>query len=405
MSNQFHSLLASPTQASLLSNLNLPPNEERALISAAKEISQAISLGFTALRAEVRQKKLDHDVPRPKFAIQGSYIYGTMNAPAYPPAQQVDIDLGMYLPFSALGNGQQPKTATGYYFDAVTRILSEYIHHQSKSWVLPPKDRQKSTCIRVVLSETTHVDIPLYAVPEGELNRIDESKMALLKQENEYPELLTNEEFYMDSLALEAVTPDVIHMAHREEGWLPSDALVIRDWVKSQFRQMGKMIRPVNRFLKAWRDEVWREGGGPSSIFLLAHSLQSFPEKRDNLTHCDALKAVIEELPSVFQRPLLVPCPTTEDKYAKEDLRSRIDEKTQADYQHEFDELRRQYMLAKTEGAVEANRLLVTLFGSRLPHDPSRIQVVDDAAATVREIQSATPDILPLHTTERSTSG
>ena len=36
----------------------------------------------------------------PKFITQGSFAYGTINAPAHPPRQQADLDDGLYLPLS-----------------------------------------------------------------------------------------------------------------------------------------------------------------------------------------------------------------------------------------------------------------------------------------------------------------
>lgn len=405
MPNQFHSLLASRSHEALLTNLDLTSSEKANLVGAAEEIRRTIIAGFAVLREQVRKGRLDYEVPKPKFAIQGSYIYGTLNAPENPPTQQVDIDLGMYLPFSALGHGQQPKTATEYYFSAVTRILTEYIKGKRKSWTIPSSEDQKDTCIRVILNEKTHIDIPLYAVPEGELNRVTDELIARNKSESFTVEMIHDEEMLLESYAIEAVTPDVIHMAHREKGWLPSDALVIRDWIKSQFRQLGTMIRPVNRFLKAWRDHAWPEGGGPSSIFLLAHSLRSFPVDTNGLSHCDTLEAVINELPNVFNRPLLIPCPTPEDKNAKEDLCGRIDTDKQNLYRSSFEDFKAQYARAKNTDRRTANAILIDLFGKRMPNDPYRIVVVNDAAAKAAEIVSSKPDVRPLYTTDRSTSG
>jgi hypothetical protein len=405
MTNQFHSLLASRSSESLLGNLDLPEHEEQALVDAAKEIRSVIVAGFADLREKVKRQRLEHEVPKPKFAIQGSYAYGTLNAPAYPPQQQVDIDLGIYLPFSALGNGQQPKTATGYYFDAVTQILEAHVQSKRNNWTIPKGENQKDNCVRVLLSEKTHIDIPLYAVPEGELHRITEEQLRVMKANEQLPEMIRDSEFFFDTSALEAVDPSVIHMAHRKKGWQPSDALAIRDWVKSHFRQMGSMIRPVNRFLKAWRDETWPNGGGPSSIFLLSHSLASFPSNTNGLSHCDALEAVINELPSVLDSPVLVPCPTPEDKDAKEDLRRRISDKEAEEYSRQFVGLRDNYAQAKREDPKVANAILINLFGERMPFDPTRIVVTSAVASTVASIRNTKPDVRPLHTTDRSTSG
>jgi|GEM_PF-1381740 len=411
MPNKFHSLLASRTQDSLLKKLNLSADEEQQLIDAAREIRSAIIQGFTALRERAKRDDLQYEIPEPKFAIQGSYIYGTLNTPAYPPQQQVDIDLGIYLPFSALGDGEQPKEVTTDYFQAVTQILQEHKRSNSKcSWILPAEEEQKPTCIRIIISEKTHIDLPLYAVPESELNRVTESQSrssisGMIDTEDDLFTFLTNQDELFEEKTLEAVNPDVIYLAHRKDGWIPSDALVIRDWVRGQFRRLGSMIRPINRFLKAWRDEVWRSGGEPSSILLLAHSLRSFPQDSDGLTHCEALEFVINALPSIFNHPLLVPCPKSEDRHAKEDLCERISPEKKAEYLDQFRILQQQYCQAKNLPPENANQVLINIFGPRMPSDHSRIIVESQSDPTVKKILSSKPEVKPLYTTLRSNSG
>jgi len=409
MPNKFHSLLTSKTHESLISNLNLSPSEDKALLNASKEIRTAIIAGFTELREQAKRQQLDIEVPSPKFAIQGSYAYGTLNAPANPPAQQVDIDLGVYLPFSVLGNGEKPKAATTYYFNAVTSILNRYIEeNRNGQWFLPPEDQQKPSCVRVVLSESSHIDLPLYAVPEDEFKRIMSDSILLAKAKMIHEErhsVSDSEDFSLDEALIEAVEPDVIYMAHREEGWKPSDALVIRAWVMSGFNNLGSMIRPVNRFLKSWRDEEWPEGGGPSSIFLLAHSLKFYPQDSNGMTHCEVLEHVICELTDIFSRPLLVPCPTSEDREAKENLHDRITPEKKEIYKTAFSRLSDQYVSARKLQPEAANQVLINLFGNRMPNDPARIEVTSELAAHINHIQSAEPDIKPLYTTDRSTSG
>ena len=150
----------------------------------------------------MRRQQLDYEIPKPKFAIQGSYIYGTLNAPENPPIQQVDIDLGMYLPFSTLGDGVQPKTAAKYYFDQVTSILENYIAVNRKSWVL----QQKDTCIRIVLDAKTHIDIPLYAVPEGELNRVTEERRKNPVTQDHLPQMIQDDALFLEGHFIDSVS-------------------------------------------------------------------------------------------------------------------------------------------------------------------------------------------------------
>ncbi|MCW4629410.1 MULTISPECIES: CBASS cGAMP synthase [Marinomonas] len=404
MVNHFHSLLASKTKPSLLSNLNLTKNEEDVLVLAAKDIRKAIISGFKDIREKFKREKIEIEVPRPKFAIQGSFAYGTLNDPANPPEQQVDIDLGMYLPFSALGNGQEPKTATTFYFNSVTSILNAFIQSNNNGWQILSGEKEKDTCVRVIVNNKSHIDIPLFAVPESEFNNVIEDRQ-LTEAKLEVALLTIDEELDMESYQVKAVDPNVIHMAHRKDGWLPSDALVVSRWITHQFNLKGPMIRPVNRFLKAWRDIEWPDGDGPSSIFLLLHSIKSYPDNSNGMNHCQVFKEVVDRLPQVFDSPLLIPCPTSSDKNNKNDLRTSISDENKHIYKQKFESFTRQYNLAKNTNPPEANNILIDLFGERFPRDPSRIVVNDEPDNKVREITGTEPEIHPLRTTERSTSG
>lgn len=405
MPNKFHSLLASTTEESFLKNLNLSPQDEQELLSAASEIRNSLLAGFSVLREEQLKVNAEIEVPKPKFAIQGSYAYGTMNDPANPPIQQVDIDLGMYLPFSALGDGKHPKQATTFYFKAVETILQAHINSKSMSWRLLSGDKVKDTCVRVNINPKMHIDIPLYAVPKEDMDRVTSEQMQFNKSHSLLSDTVRESEYSFDAFAVEAVSPDVICMADRKKGWMESDALVIRDWVKSHFQQHGAMIRPVCRFLKGWRDHHWQDGKGPSSIFLLAHAVHNFPKNRESMTHCDALRHLIDDLPNVFDQPLLIPCPTIDNKDAKEDLRQRIPDNEKITILQKIHELKSEYNQARNEKPETANEQLIQLFGTRMPHDPGRIEVVTETQGKIEKIRSATPDVKPLYTSERSNSG
>ena len=404
MSNKFHSLLASKTDPSLIQNLKLPPNEEKTLVESAREIRKVIIAGIRDLREELRKHRVDDEIPTPKFAIQGSYIYGTLNAPAFPPKQQVDIDLGVYLPFNVLGDGQRPKLAATYYFDVITTILQNHIiNNRHGEWRISPEP--KDTCVRVNLNEKTHIDLPLYAVPENEFSQVTEDATFAKALNSQVGMEASHDEFSMEALMVERVDPSVIHLAHRELGWTPSDALAIRSWVQQNFSALGSMIKPTNRFLKAWRDQKWQDGGEPSSILILAHTIKTYPKNTNGTTHCEVLEKVIDTLPNIFEQPLLVPCPKPNDKYAMENLLDRIKPDKKIEYKAAFTHLKAQYTLAKQTSVERANSILVSLFGDRMPTDTSRIVVVDDVSVEESRIRSTEPDIKPLYTTERSTSG
>jgi hypothetical protein len=203
---------------------------------------------------------------------------------------------------------------------------------------------------------------------------------------------------------IDEVDPTVIHMAHREEGWIPSDPLVIRDWVKEECKNKGAEIRHICRYLKAWRDEYWKNGDGPSSIFLLAHTINTFSANSKN--HCDLLLLVINALSQSLYKPLLIPCPTPENPDAKENLcdPKRISPEQKEEFQQAFLSLQNTFKKAKTESTPEvANRTLTQLFGTRFPFDPNRITVTTQTARQV--VTSAVPVVHPLRSTDRSTAG
>ena len=98
MKNDFSSLLNSSTQASLKRNLQLSDATDSTLRRCSREIQRAIVEGVRYIRALSDNNNGHFDVSTPKFFIQGSYAYNTMIEPEFPPAQKVDIDLGVYLP-------------------------------------------------------------------------------------------------------------------------------------------------------------------------------------------------------------------------------------------------------------------------------------------------------------------
>jgi len=402
--NRFHGLLDSTFKRGLLQELNLSPRDENTLASARDEIKDAVIAGFKNARKQARERGQGFDVPVPRFAMQGSRVYHTLNSPAYPPKQQVDIDLGVYLPFSALGNGERPKQATQQYFELMEAILADHLKQRPNNhWAM---DASKDTCLRIQVSDRLHIDLPLYAAPESEMDRVRDA-VEVNKSFHDSATTLDESSFDFQARFIEAVDPTVIHMAHRKKGWLPSDALVIRNWVKASCRAKGmnNAIRPVCRFLKAWRDERWRDGGGPSSIFLLAFTIENYVHVSGKF--CDLLEQVIDRLPHAYDRPLLVPCPTSEDLDAREDLRDRVDFTTRQEYTQAFLSLKSSYQTARTTtSSLACNQILLTLFGPRLPMDTERVkQEPRTPSKAERAVRAAKPRVEPLFATPSSTTG
>ena len=394
MTNNLHALFTHPTKTNFLAGLSLLPAEINALRSAREELETVISGGFKLAKQREKDKGTGREVPMPCYALQGSYIYKTLNAPAYPPKQQVDIDLGVYLPFTALEDGKRPIVNVQLFFNVIEDILRKHLLERRPEWKL---QTGKKTCVRIVLNNKSHIDLPLYGVPDDQINRVVEARKQLAL--NSAQDTMLFHDSWLDE-----VDPTVIHMAHRDEGWIPSDPLVIRDWIKEECKNRGAEIRPICRYLKAWRDEYWKDGGGPSSIFLLAHTIDVFSANSKN--HCDLLLTVINALPQSLYKPLLIPCPTPENLDAKENLcdPKRISPEQKEEFQQAFLSLHSTFQQAKTASTADvANNKLIQLFGTRIPFDPSRIKATTQNPRKI--VTSATPVIHPLRSTDRSIAG
>ncbi len=382
--NALHKLFTHPTKADFLQAITLSSNDKDFLTQAREEVEQAIIDGFDNLRRQGPWSK--KDLPTPKFAMQGSWVYKTMNTPAYPPAQQLDIDVGVYMPFSSLGDGRQPAKATSAYFDVVDDILEAFIFESHPDWKLV----KKGTCSRIEFPNGyMHLDLPLYAYPDSEEKRIQETQ----KQDSaEVRKALSVNRFAADARFLEQVIPTTIHMAHREEGWKSSDAQIIRNWVTSSIRAKGagNSVRQVCRLLKAWRDEQWPNGGGPSSIFLLAFTIREYQHTDSKIDIL--LENVIDKLPSSYDTALVIPCPQPEDLRAMEDLRDRVKDSAERDFnKRAFIKLKSRYADAKLAPTKEnSNKMLVELFGSRFPFDPSRVDI-NESEESIAKVVTASP--------------
>lgn len=107
---------------------------------------------------------------RPRFFTQGSFAYKTLNHPAFPPGQQKDLDDGCYLPLSFV-RGEKPSAAAAYFFAFVETALGELADEEG--WTLV---KDKPTCVRLVISRDGHVDVPLYAIPDGDFRHLVEAR-------------------------------------------------------------------------------------------------------------------------------------------------------------------------------------------------------------------------------------
>ena len=154
----FSPLLFTTTgEACFLDGLNLTPDELADIDGARKEIRRALKAD---LPQALRDEGLEGEICEPRFYIQGSRAYKTLNSPCITPPQQSDIDDGVYLPLSVMREESSPKLAITLFFDAVINVLNPMC--RVKGWYTERKD----TCVRVTISDRAHIDLPLYVIPD-----------------------------------------------------------------------------------------------------------------------------------------------------------------------------------------------------------------------------------------------
>lgn len=341
--------------------LHLAPEERAKLREARNIIRAALREGLPALikQAYPNLKK----IPTPKFHTQGSWAYETIIWPAHIPPQQADMDDGCYMPLSFL-KGALPDIASKFFFDAVEAVLAPVARRYG--WKINPGG-PKPTCTRIELDATKHIDIPLYAIPDQEYEKLVEFIEKALR-EGKADAVRADSEW-------DLLPADTLLLAHREEGWKPSDPRPLRDWIIRQVLLKSEQLRRLMRYAKAWRDWIWPNGRSPSSILLMVAVDQALleSETRDDT----ALLKVAAKLPGILagqvENPVM-PGEFLSDKLDEENIRDDVVARAQ--------ELHStlQHAIMVCDRPEEACRSLQQLFGPRFPTDTTAIEKVKAAA-------------------------
>lgn len=350
-----------------------PTREQRDYLNECRQkVRVALKQGMNAFIAE---NGGDPNVIKPKFRLQGSWAYGTCNQPAYK-SQEMDVDYGVYLPNSLFTEGRSDKVAKAY-FKAVEILLQPLAN--TERWNLCD---DKKTCCRLILNGNAHMDVPLYLVPDDMFNSLeernnmilDEAKASVAQDEYEFRNYHAALESFQNEarlISLDSITK--IHMALRDGNWKDSDCELIRKWYADHLAEQedkGRQLRYIARYLKAWRDHEYEEGGGPSSILLMIIANQNYQyvADRDDL----ALLEVLKKLPIAL---------------LGEVKESSIPEHTNEDFNRiPKDERQKAYDLAEglfraVSTATEIEQpsssisFLRTKFGRRIPLDESYIVI------------------------------
>ncbi|PIO97033.1 CBASS cGAMP synthase [Pleomorphomonas carboxyditropha] len=377
-----HRVFTGPADADhFLAALTLEPATEQLLRAARETCREAIRSGLRtwstilqkSMLFEAAQVNIAPASLKPKFKMQGSFAYRTLNRPAHTPPQEIDLDDGVFVPVSFLNdNGRaHPALISSGYFQAVEATLIPVC--QEKGWTLVT---DKPSCVRVELNDEAHIDFALYAIPDDEFGQLIETE-ALAKAMNAQDRALLNEQIELAEDLYRGLREDQIMLAHRKEGWKPSDPRKLEDWFRAALRTHGEQLRRVCRYLKGWRDHHW-EACRLSSIALMSCVITTYDEAaakpaddRDDL----ALLAVADRLPNLLQGRIVNP--VVDDQYLdegwEEEDRTRFVNEAQAlrDRLHEA--------IVDTDSAPRALASLVSAFGDRLPDDYNLIKSEDSA--------------------------
>jgi hypothetical protein len=234
----------------------------------------------------------------PRFRTQGSWSYKTCIEPAFHPPQEMDWDFGIYLPVSIWEENGPPYEMAKKYFDLVESLLKDLC--TKKSWKL---NSGKDTCIRVQVANWAHIDIPLYAAPKPKFSQIFE-RAAMAASNRNFTflngfSLIAEDTDFVELREQTWEELDDIVMATRTGTWKASDPEAVSRWFRDRVTEHGEQLRRINRYLKAWRDFHWRDGGGPTSIAIMIATGQAFDPQphRDDL----ALEKSVSRLAEVFR--------------------------------------------------------------------------------------------------------
>lgn len=353
-------------EPNLLDSLDLTPSVRTYLAQAKTDVRNCLREGIPKM---LQAAGFAEKAPTPRFFTQGSWAYKTLNAPAQHP-QQADVDDGCYLPLGFVKQTKRPSAATAIFFKAAEACLA--VLCREEGWTLIT---DKPTCIRIEVTKTAHIDVPLYAIPDEEFQTLT---MAAMEAYHTLDSAEAVRRAERDSWS--KLPSDVVLLAHREEGWWESDPRPVKDWFEAQVLARGEQLRRVIRYLKAFRDWQW-PSGGPASILLMAAAVPLFERRhgRDDL----ALLDVLASLPAALRAGVVNPVDE------KESLTERLGKDMVEEAAHElqrFEGVLRASLHASSESQVCI--WMQQEFGQRFPNRPHRVKVVS-VAATVAAAPAA----------------
>ncbi|MGG7670747.1 CBASS cGAMP synthase [Yersinia sp. J1] len=223
----------------------------------------------------------------PRFWVQGSYKYKTLNKPYHQPPQQMDIDDGTYMPMEMFK--EEPLVGHKLLILLVDASLAS-LAAEKTGW----EALKLPNCGRIAIkNRNIHVDVPMYAIPKEQFLAREVAKSFSMDS------IVGNERLITESARVE-LDEDCVYLAVRgKDKWIKSDPETVARWFRNAVTRHGEPMRQVCRYLKAWRDVQW-ECPDLSSIALMKCVVDIFdstpmPSTKD---FGELLLAVTEQLSS-----------------------------------------------------------------------------------------------------------
>ncbi len=231
----------------------------------------------------------------PRFWTQGSFIYDTLNKPYQTPPQEMDIDDGTYLPMVVFDD--TPVIGHQLLLLLVDTSLKSLVA-ENYGWSF----EAKRTCGRIKIpSMNVHIDVPMYAIPQ---DKFLEKELILKEAANTRFKFEAYDSVSVEDHELYQLDSDCVNLAVRadDQKWMKSDPKDVHLWFQDSSKRIGQHLKKICRFLKAWRDAEWVEGGGPTSISLMAATVNILEYKNvDPKDFGKTMLTIAKELPQTFK--------------------------------------------------------------------------------------------------------
>lgn len=361
------------TTADVFHDAVVPTAEHRAYLERCRnDIRDHLKKGIG--EASVKYFGLPHPII-PRFRTQGSWSYNTCIQPSHLPPQEMDWDYGVYLPLEVWEKNGPPKEMAKKYFDLVETLLQSLC--DKNGWELVPG---KDTCIRVQVAMHAHMDIPLYAAPAEQFVKIYER--AILKSTAAQHNKAATAMDSADADQIDAQDWDelrCIAMATREGIWKESDPEKVSRWFRAKIGMLTPQLQRICRYVKAYRDHHWKEGGPSSIVMMIAIAQQFKPaEGRDDLA--------LEQAAEILSKALQGEVREAGIDEGKEDFNAKLDYFQKLDAAAKFNALAkalRQCRNSDISARTEVVRSLKIQLGERIPNRPDLIEVDTQYGAAI----------------------